>query len=114
MEISLISSSYRLTLPQPGKAILKDALSEWLLRELDHPSTTVVNASEDSCGQEKDMTSDSGDRNGETGTGSDTTVVENTPKSTPVETSKPVESKCRPCCLADLTAYLLRFGSSPK
>ena len=73
---------------------MKDALSEWLLRELDHPSTTAVNANEDSCGQEKDMTSDGGDRNGETGTGSDITVVENTPKSTPVETSKPVESKC--------------------
>lgn len=78
---------------------MKDALSEWLLRELDHPSTVVVNANGDSCGQEKDMTPDGSDRNGETGTSSDVTVVENTPKSTPVETSKPVESKCPAICM---------------
>lgn len=73
---------------------MKDALSEWLLRELDRPSTIAVNTNEDNGGQEKGMTPDASDRNGETGTGSDITVVENTPKGTPVETSKPVESKC--------------------
>jgi hypothetical protein len=91
MELSLISRSYRLTQLQPVRLILKDALSGWLLRELDRPSTSAVNANEDS---REDMTPDGDDRNGELGTGSDITVVENLPKSASVETSKCVESKC--------------------
>ena len=94
MEISFLFRAYRPTLLQPGRVILKDTLSGWLLRELDAPTTSAVSANEDSCGQGKDMASDNGDRNGEPGTGSDITVVGNTTQSTSVETSKPVESKC--------------------
>lgn len=98
MEIPFISRSHRLILMQPMRAILKDALSNWLRRELDPPSASTVNATanEDRCGQDKDMTSDGEDR---PATGSDITVVEDPPNNTPPESSKPIESK-RPSLLS--------------
>lgn len=83
-----------LTWIQPVKVVLKGALSGWLLRELDPPSTSAVNNNEDSGGQGKDMIPDSDGRNGEPETGSDITVVEEPTKNTPTETSQPVESRC--------------------
>ena len=82
----------RLTLTQPVRVVLKDTLSGWLLRELDPPSASAVNANGESCGQ--DMAPDSDGRNGEPGSGSDITVVEEPIKSASIETSQPAESRC--------------------
>ena len=99
MEISFISRLY-LTVLQPVRIVLKDDLSNWLLRELNPPSASGINANGDSCDKGKDMSHDGTGRNGEPATGSDVTIIEDTTKCTPTEASKPFESKCpvELCC----------------
>lgn len=92
---------------------MKDALSDWLLRELDRSSTIAVDANKDGCGQGKDIAPDGGSAVEEPGTGSDDTVVENTPKSPSIETSKPVESKCPALLSCQSRCSPALLGSNP-
>lgn len=94
--------------------VLKGALSGWLLRELDPPSTSTVNTNEDSGGQGKDMIPDSDERNGEPETGSDITVVEEPTKNTPTETSQPIESRCLALFSFHFRHSPVRIGSNPE
>jgi hypothetical protein len=93
MEVSFISRLHRLTQLQPARVISRQALSDWLLRELEPPPTSGVNVN--GGNSSKDVASDS--RNEDPGVGSEMTAVEEPIKNIAIETSESKRSTMLSC-----------------